>query len=70
MVAGLSEIGEGIKQKKKKNLIDTDNSMIINRGKGWEGQVKESKWGQMVMEEDMTLDGERKMQYTDGVLQN
>ena len=33
---GLGETSEGIKQQKQnqKNLIDTDNSMVITRGKG------------------------------------
>ena len=35
-VGGLGETSEGIKQQKQKqkNLIDTDNSMVISRGKG------------------------------------
>ena len=31
---GLGEKGEGIKQRKKKELIDTAHSMVITRGEG------------------------------------
>ena len=37
-VGGLGEIGKEIKQ--KENLIDTDNSMVITRGKGGWGRER------------------------------
>ena len=44
---GLGEKGEGIKPPPKHpKLIDTDNSMVITRGKGWGwGEVEEGKEG-------------------------
>ena len=35
---GLGEKGEGIKKEKKATLLDTDNSMVIPRGKGGVGR--------------------------------
>ena len=39
----LSEKGEGIQQ--KENLIDTDSSMVITKGKGGGGRKKRVKGG-------------------------
>ena len=44
---GLGEKSEGIKQRKKERLKDTDNSLVIARGKGVWGRekgVKGGKW--------------------------
>ena len=41
---GLGEKGEGIKQQQK-NLIDTDNSAVITRGKSGYWEVEEDKGG-------------------------
>ena len=46
-LGGLGEKSEGIKQRKKERLKDTDNSLVIARGKGVWGReegVKEGKW--------------------------
>ena len=36
---------KGLSKKKKKPLIDTDNSVVITRGKGGWREVEESKEG-------------------------
>lgn len=48
--------GAGVKQ--RKNLIDTDNSMLIMRRKGAQREVEEDKGGLMVREGDLTQNGE------------
>ena len=65
----LSETDKGVKQKKKKYLIDTDNSMVITRGKGGWGQIEEGK-GRVNGDVDQILGGEHTIQDTGDVLQN
>ena len=56
--------------KTKDKLTDTNNSIVITRGERvWEKQ-KRVKWGQMVMEEDLTWNGEHTIQHTDDILYN
>ena len=53
---------------KEKNPSDTDNSMVITRGKGSGRGQKRVNGGQMVMEGDLIWGGEHTIQYTDDVL--
>ena len=54
---------------KEKNLIDTDNSVVITRSMGWAGEVDECEGG---MNGDgrghLTWGGEHTIQYIDDVL--
>ena len=52
----------------KQKLIDTDKSMVVTRGKEFGELVKAVKY--IVMEEDLTLDGEHTMQCTNDVSLN
>ena len=53
------------KQEKQTQLIDTDSSMVITRGKG-DGR----HWRERGAKEDVTLCGGHTVQYTDEVSQN
>ena len=64
-LARLGKKGEGIK--KKKNPVDTDNSVVIAREKGGQGEVKEGK-GETVMEGDLNWGGEHTIHHTDDAL--
>ena len=55
------------KEKRKKTLAGTDNSMVRTRGKGV-GEAEEGKGGQMDVEGDLTWGGEHTIRYTDDVL--
>ena len=57
--------GEGIKQKQKTHRHRQQYGNYQR-----EGEKVEGKGGEMVMEGDLTLDGEHTIQYTDDVLQN
>ena len=48
----------------------TDDSVVIARGKGAGGRVKEGRVGGMVVERDFPLDAECMMQCADNLLQN
>ena len=48
--------------------MDTDNSMLITRGKVGMGGSRKEQGGQMVMEEDVTWRSKHTIQYTDDVL--
>lgn len=51
---------------KSKNLIETDNSMVMTREE-WR-EVEGGKAGQMMMEGDLILCGEHRIQCIDDVL--
>ena len=58
---------EQIKQRNKEKLKDTDNSMVVTRGKGvgkWQ-RIKGAKY--MVTEVALILGGRHTKQYTDDV---
>ena len=67
---GLGERGEGIKQRKKERLRDTDNSMVIARGKGGGvgGGGRGDKEGINDDERRLSWGGEHTVQSTDDVL--
>ena len=44
-VEGWVRKGEGMKQRKKESLLDTDNRMVITRGQGNGGRWKRVKGG-------------------------
>ena len=52
------------------NLLDTDNSLVITTGKGEWGHVEMVKEDEMVIQGELTWDGEHTIIYTDDVLQN
>ena len=54
------------KQEKNKQNSDTDNSMVVTRGKGW-GAVKGQGVKYVVTEGDLTVGGGHTLQYTDHV---
>ena len=54
---------KGLREKKPKNLIDTDNSVLITRGERGLGEVEQDMGGQMAMEGDLTCWGEHTIQY-------
>ena len=56
------------KHTNKPRLIDTDNSMVVTRGKGV-GVVKGEGVKYRVTKDDLTSGGRHTMQYTDDVLQ-
>ena len=52
-------------------LIDTDNSMLVTRGKGAWGEEEEGKESQMYsVERNLSLGGEHTTHHTDAVLKN
>ena len=53
----------------KDNLIDTDSSIAVIRGK-WCGRVVKGKWGQVHGDRSLTLSGGHTMQYASDVSQN
>ena len=61
--------GLGDKGERKAHLADTDNSLVMTRGRGV-GQEEEGEGGQMVMEGDLTWGGEHTLQCTHDILYN
>ena len=51
----------------KLKLIETDNSMVVTRGKGGGRTIKGKGIKYMVMEDYLTLGGGNTMQYTDHI---
>ena len=59
-----------INEQDKQKLRDTDNSIVVTRGKGGKRRQKRVKGVKYMVTGDFTLGVEYTMQHTDDVLQN